>query len=55
MNDEHLPDGQYDDEVGKHKTVKTIETKISEVDGVEETHVTHDIKQANPWKFSGGR
>ncbi len=48
---ENLPDGQYDSEFEGKPTVETVETVISDEDGVEETHITHDIKMADRWKF----
>lgn len=48
---EDKPDGQYDSNVGKHKTVETIETTMAD-DGVEETHISHEIKKASRWTFS---
>ena len=45
-------DGEYDSSFGGKPTVEKLETKISKEDGVEETHITHTIKQANRWTFS---
>lgn len=51
-NKQDYEDGQYDSQLGKHKTVETIKTVMAD-DGVEETHITHDIKRADKWKFGG--
>lgn len=50
--DPDYDDGQFDSTFGKHKTIETIETKMGS-DGVEETHITHEIKKANRWTWSG--
>ena len=50
---ENIPDGQYDSEFEGKPTVETVETKICD-DGVEETHITHDVKQPLRWTFSSG-
>lgn len=44
-------DGQYDAEVGKHKCVEEVTTKIAD-DGVEETHIDYRIKQPSQWTFA---
>ena len=50
---ENLDDGDYDSEFEGKPTVETVETKIAE-DGVEETHITHHVKQHDRWFFSSG-
>ena len=46
-------DGEYDSSFGGKPTIEKLETKINKNDGVEETHITHTIKQANKWKWAG--
>lgn len=46
-------DGIYDSEFNGKPSVETIETKVAQ-DGVEETHITHDLKLANRYRFSSG-
>ena len=48
---QEFDDGQYDGEIAGYKTIETVETKIG-LDGVEETHITHDIKMKNPACFT---
>ena len=48
--DQDYADGQSDGEIGGYKTVETVETKIG-ADGVEETHITHEVKRASRWTF----
>ncbi len=48
---QEFDDGEYDGEIAGHKTVETIETKMG-ADGVEETHISHEVKRADKCKFT---
>ena len=43
-------DGEFDSEIAGYKTVEKVDTVIGE-DGVEETHITHEVKRASRWTF----
>jgi len=51
MNPDNIQDGQYDSKVGKYDCIETVSTKLG-ADGVEETHIAHEIKRKNRWTFT---